>query len=245
MCIRDSLLLPGSALGVTTAVSAAKSDYLLGEVVQFSGQIDFSAGEVKQIDSATFTVSGNQGVSQALPLGPGTYTYPATNVTAVVTWTNIGAADGYGYGYNGYMALGSSVGSINYAIQWDAPIYLDPAPSYSLLPNTVLEFDVPTLTAPTLPAGLPDALPTLTDAFDLPALSEVDPNAPDPLPTLTALANAIPLSTAAVQGAPTELPNSGAVTDKVADIPTVTDDLIAGISSMPDSTAFISGISGM
>ena len=79
------LLLPGSALGVTTGVTAAKSDYLLGEMVKFSGQIDFAAGETKTIDSVTFTVTGNQGEPQILPVHPGTYTYPTTNVSAVVT----------------------------------------------------------------------------------------------------------------------------------------------------------------
>ena len=238
------ILFPGSALGLSTTVSADKSGYLLGELVQFTASVTFDEGEIKNINSVTLVVNGNQGVSQVLPLAEGTYSYPDNNLSVSVSWTDITAVSGYGgysYGYEGT----SASSKIDYAVTWDSPILLDPPPTYSLVPNTVVAFDVPQLSAAALPSGLPDPLPALTTGFDLPALAEVDPNAPDPLPSLTGLATALMLATDAVPGAPADLPDEGDITDKVADIPTVTDDLISGISVMPDSTAFITGITGM
>jgi hypothetical protein len=234
-------LFPGSALGISTNISADRSTYLLGELVQFTASMTFNEGEIKNINSVTLVVNGSQGLTKVLPVDEGTYSYPNDNLSVTVSWTDIATVAGYGgysYGYKG--TSGSSV--ISYAVVWDAPIMLNPAPTYSLVPNTAVLFDLPQLSSPTLPSGLPDPLPALTTGFDLPALLAVDPNAPDPLPTMTALTNQIPLNTTATAGAPTDLPDSGEISDTVGSIPTVIDDLISGVASMPSSTSFATGL---
>ena len=232
------LLFPGPAMGISSNVDPDKSSYLLGEIIQFDGEIGLSDGETKQISSVTLTVNGSQGFTQALPTAVGNYSYPANDLSVIVTWSGVSYSSGYAYGY-GYTGAGNAA-KIEYAISWDPPYLLDPPPTYSLAPNTVAQFDIPQATPPSLPAGLPDELPTLSTGFDIPAVSEVDQNAPDPLPTLTALANAIPLKTAAVQGAPGDLTSNQEISDVAFEIPTVTDDLVAGVSSAPDSTVLVS-----
>ena len=234
MAIATVLLFPGPAMGITTTVDPDKTSYLLGEKVVFDGQIDFSDGETKDITSVTLTVNGSQGFSQILPVYAGSYSLPTNNLEVLVTWSGIGYGYGYGYGYTG---TGNSA-KIEYQITWDAPILLTPPPTYSLAPNTVEVFDIPQATSPSLPAGLPDPLPTLTTGFDIPTLVAVDPNAPDSLPSLTALGTAIPLKSGASSG-PGDLAATGAVDDVAFEIPTVTDDLIAGVGSAPDSTALV------
>jgi len=234
-------LFPGSVLGISTYITADRSSYLLGELVNFTGSVTFDEGETKNLESVTLVVQGNQGVTKVLPVAEGTYDYPNDNLSVIVSWTDIDTVPGYGghaFGYRG--TSGSS--QINYAVIWDAPMVLDPAPSYTLVPNTTSLFDIPQLSAPTLPSGLPAPLPAVTTGFDLPALAAVDPNAPDPLPNLVALPNQIPLNTTATVGAPTDLPESGEITDTVGSIPTVTDDLISGVASMPSSTSFATGL---
>ena len=170
------LLFPGPAMGISSNVDPDKSSYLLGEIIQFDGEIGLSDGETKQISSVTLTVNGSQGFTQALPTAVGTYSYPANDLSVIVTWSGVAYSSGYAYGY-GYTGTGSSA-KIEYSISWDPPILLDPPPTYSLAPNTVAAFDIPQATPPSLPAGLPAELPTLSTGFDIPALSEVVPNAP-------------------------------------------------------------------
>ena len=122
------ILFPGSALGLATTVQADKSDYLLGEIINFTASLEFDEGEIKNLNSVTLAVNGNQGLSQSLPVAEGTYSYPDNNLDVTVAWTDITSVPGYGgyaYGYEGT----SASSKINYAVAWDAPILLDPAPT--------------------------------------------------------------------------------------------------------------------
>ena len=125
------LLFPGIAVGVTPSVGTDKTTYLLGETVNLPGSIAFAEGEILPISTVTLNISGPQPLNEVLPISPGHYEIPLSDLVVDVSWQNIGF--GYGYG-NSYKGLGSPA-MIDYDIAWTPDALLDPAPVFTLLPN--------------------------------------------------------------------------------------------------------------
>ena len=178
------LLFKDVALGITPSVDTDKVTYLLGEDIPVSGSIDFTQGEVLPITQVTLDISGPQSLQQTLPVSPGHYDYPDNNLSLDVLWQNIGFGYGYGYSYKG---LGSP-SAITYDVTWDAPILKDPAPVFSLVPQTTAAFNIPSLPpAPEPTPGGPVDLPSATELFSIPQVDVPGPapGAPAELPTVT------------------------------------------------------------
>ena len=178
------LLFPGIAVGVTPSVGTDKTTYLLGETVNLPGSIAFAEGEILPISTVTLNISGPQPLNEVLPISPGHYEIPLSDLVVDVSWQNIGF--GYGYG-NSYKGLGSPA-MIDYDIAWTPDALLDPAPVFTLLPNTDTLWDVPTLPPPPTPTpGGPQPLPDATELFSIPqvAVPGPAPGAPAELPTVT------------------------------------------------------------
>ena len=215
--------------GVDLAIGPAdKGSYLLGETVHIPGAAEFTEVDPAQAQ-VTLHIDGPQPVTQSLPLVPGTYTYPDNNLVVAV------GSEAFNFGGT-LPGAGSTLPPgqgtrITYDFDWTPPLFLDPPPDYSVvpdvnqafpiplatptpgpnngglvaLPNTVEKFQIPLVGTPE--PGQPSALPGVDVAFAIPVIPTPTPEAgaPDPLPAVTA-AFAIPL-------APTPVPDPGAPPD--------------------------------
>ena len=181
----------------------------------------------------------------------GTYSYPANNLEVTVTSNSITESSGTLPG--GTLPAGTPCDcvSLTYSIVWSPPIFIDPAPEFSLIPQVTQSFAIPIVTPTavageeglsTLPdtvhkfpiplvgtpeAGQPAALPGGESAFAIPVVPTPvpDPNAPDALPSLTT-AFAVPV-------VPTATSEAGAP----ADLPTVTEAFDVPMAATPTAEA--------
>ncbi|MDO8531254.1 MAG: hypothetical protein Q7T26_03655 [Dehalococcoidia bacterium] len=153
-----ALILPSVAAGVSASLATNASSYVLGSTISLPASVDVGTGEFTKVSSATLTITGPQPVTKSLPTTPVTSQNLGDGVTATVTYVNLLAADGTGYGYpsagSGYVGNASGA-KINYAITWQPPVFLNPPP-------------------PTPPPSLPSRNELFTvpfdDTFDSPIL---------------------------------------------------------------------------
>ena len=171
------LLAPSSAAGISVTVSPSASDFVVGQTINLSGSVSLGDAEFNRLTSVDLVIAGPQGCTAELPLNTDPYSTTAIVdqvvscspsgsgiLTVDVTYSGISVVDGYRYGYgygDGLLGSGSSA-SVAFNIDWTPPAFLDPAPLFTLLPNSSSLFSVPVIPVPTLAAGLPDELPTLT-----------------------------------------------------------------------------------
>lgn len=198
-------------LELTASLSRSKSTYLLGEIVNLSANITFESG------TATLGISGPQPQTFTLPVSPGSYNYPAQNLRLEVTYSTTA-----GYGY---------------AIRWTPPIFKDPAPQYSVIPDKTEAFSVPTLPPPSPPApGGPSALPDSTLVFSIPSIPAPEAEAGAP-PELGQTSVAFDIPTVEVEGAAAGAPLPLPTTTQAFDVPTVSvPSAPSGVETLPAST---------
>jgi len=225
------LLFPGGVKGISLSIQDDEpaGGYLLGSTIELSGSVALNDSEFIQVQSVGVVIDGPQPCSATMPLDEGTNQVvdcsPAGSgeLSIDVEYSNVaygfgflGYGYGYGYGY-GFNGVGDSA-VLDYTVNWTPPIFLDPAPEYTLLPATGPSFDIPQITLPERDPNLPDDMPAITSLFSIPPIESVDPNAPDGLPSLEILANRIPLATSGDPD-PAEMPTLTALAN---DIPTAT-----------------------
>ena len=249
-CSSRGLVVADPAFEVVVG-TASKASYLLGEKVEIPGSVEFADMDPSQAE-VTLVIDGPQPVAQPLPVIQGTYSYPANNLEVTVSSKSVSSTIGTLPG--GSLPGGPVEGTrIEYGFEWTPPMFLDPAPEYTLLPELTQAFPIPVVTPTPLPGvegladlpatvekfpiplvgtpepGQPSALPGVELAFAVPVIPTPSPapDAPDPLPALTA-AFAIPL-------APTPVPEQGAPPD----LPTLTEafDVPAAATPTPESGA--------
>ncbi|MFC1999233.1 hypothetical protein ACFLXE_00555 [Chloroflexota bacterium] len=140
--------------------------YLLGEWIDFYGEVTLTEGEVADITGVTFVADGPEAVTRILPLEEGIHEYrvppsnPEVNLIVIVTWINVvgsgtGSGYGYGYGYDYNFVGGTGGGRITYEIMYRPPYMLTDPPAE--LPDSDLAWEVPDvtgLTAGKKPQGL-------------------------------------------------------------------------------------------
>jgi hypothetical protein len=217
----------GVAIGLLASITPTDQEsYLLGETVTFSGSVDFTSEDP---DDATVTIyiDGPQPITQVVPTLAGVYSYSENNLTVTVTREG-------SFGYGGY---GVVTGTINYDVEWAAPVFLSPPPVFKVIPNyevafpipvpaatptptpggpvqlsdTTLAFSVPMLPTPPPAEGAATDLPGVDEAFDIPLLPTPEPSGIAELPA-TEVAFTVPLP-------PTPEPDPTAPDD----LPTVTE----------------------
>jgi hypothetical protein len=117
---------------------ADKASYLLGKTVSISGYADFWEGTPPGA-SLSLIIYGPQPTTLPLSIAPGIHLYPEINLEVSVS------------------SLSSTLPStlpliwdsrIEYRIRWIPSIFLDPAPSYTLIPETTQAFSLPMYTPP-------------------------------------------------------------------------------------------------
>ena len=221
---------------------ADKVSHLLGETVRIPGYVDFGATDPSTAD-VTLMIDGPQPATHTLPVIAGTYSFPSDNLDVTVSSQTVTSTFG---------TLPPVEGTrLDYQIEWTPPIFLDPPPAYSLIPETVQAYSIPVATPTAAPGndglmalpdteekfavplvgtpapGQPSALPGTDLAFQIPVIPTPTPapGAPDPLPAVTA-AFAVPL-------APTPVPEQGAPPD----LPTLTEAFDVPVAATPTPEA--------
>ena len=205
---------------ISLAVDQPSTAYLLGQTVVFTGTVDFTADESATITAVQLINStGPQALSIGLPVAdtfgvfipvsgaPGTLTVKVDFSDVSVVGGTLpggslpGTLPGSTLPVGGNFKGASGGGTITYTANWTPPVFLTPAPVFTLVPSTDVEFAIPQLTAPTeatgvkLPSselkfaiptvGAPNitALPSVTSTFDIPTVS-VSTNANTSLPNI-------------------------------------------------------------
>jgi uncharacterized protein YjiK len=248
------------------------NQYLLGQPIKWAGSLDFADGEEATVHQVRLVVDGSQPLNVSLPLQPGTHDLSSRpgvkgNLTAVVTYNNIqqfggtipppGTLPGSTLPGGGQFKGVGAGAKIAYDITWIPPVFLDPAPEFTLipdvdvlypipqipgpppqtgtvLPQTELKFSIPVIGAPT-----GTALPSSDHVFDIPQVT-VTSTAPESLPDLPATTASFNIPSVSVDPAPTgvlKFPDS----TNAFDIPQLTvDSAPAGVPNVPDTTrAFV------
>ena len=174
-----------------------KSSYLLGETVRIPGSVEVFDAAPGDAD-VTLRIDGPQPATQTLPVSPGVYTYPDKNlevtVSSSVVSSTIGTLPGGGPG-DGTL--------VEYDVAWTPPLFLDPAPEFTILPETTDVYPIPAVVPDPLPgeAGIDD-LPSTVSMFDIPTVGQPAPGQPSALPGAD-MAFAVPV-------VPTPTPGAGA-----------------------------------
>ena len=175
---------------VPFAVSLQSGDgqtsYYLGERVPFSGVAEFLRTDVDNgTAQVTLDISGPLNVSQALAVTAGTYSYPANDLEVIVTTEDIAGSSGEIPG--GTLPTGTSCACVRltYDIVRSAPIFVDPAPVFTLIPAVDALFGIQVVTPTALAGveGLQD-LPTTVEQFQIPLVGTPEAGAPSALPNV-------------------------------------------------------------
>ncbi len=203
------------------SLSADSSQYILGQTVVFTGSLAFADGETAAVSRVRLlNTQGPQSLDIDLPVADtaGLFIDISTEVSGTllvdVSLVNIaslggtlpggtlpGTAPGTSLPSGGNFTGLSGGGSIDYVAEWTPPVLLEPAPVFTLIPETDSLFTIPLLTPPvqgsgtvlpssdlnfTVPTvGAPSgtALPDAAYAFDVPTVT-VGTNATTSLPDL-------------------------------------------------------------
>ena len=161
--------------------TASKASYLLGEKVEIPGSVEFADMDPSQAE-VTLVINGPQPVAQPLPVIQGTYSYPANNLEVTVSSKSVSSTIGTLPG--GSLPGGPVEGTrIEYGFEWTPPMFLDPAPEYTLLTELTQAFPIPVVTPTPLPGveGLAD-LPATVEKFPIPLVGTPEPGQPSALP---------------------------------------------------------------
>ena len=202
-------------------LSIGSSTYILGQPIDFNGIVDFADQEEATIHQVQLNVSGPQGMTVLLPVAAGTFdlsNQPGVtgSLIVTVTFTNVSAIS-VGTLPSGTLPGGTLPGTtipgsgqfkgdaagarITYLVTWTPTVFLDPAPVFTLVPQTETLFSIPTLTPPATTTGtvLPNtdleftipvvgaptgaALPAVGSTFTIPTVS-ISTNATTTVPDL-------------------------------------------------------------
>ena len=200
----------------------ASNQYLLGQTIVFEGTVQFADQEEAGISKVRLVNVGNspQPLNVQLPVAstggvfidfsevvPGTLLVKATFIDVdgiVVGGSSLGGSLGSSLGgsLGGQNLAGSgdfkgvsSSAKIEYVIQYTPPVFLDPAPNFTLIPSTDDVFAIPLLSTPSAAAGT--KLPDVDQKFVIPTVgaptfAAVLPNASSTfnIPTVTVSTNA-------------------------------------------------------
>ena len=152
-----------------------KSSYLLGDTVRIPGSAQFAETGVSQLE-ATLIIDGPQPVVQSLPVEPGSYSFPETDLDVTVNVERVPTSGG--------TLPGQSDTRIDYEFDWSPPLFLDPPPDYSLIPDAVAAFGIPLVTPTPVPGqeGFVD-LPDTIERFEIPLVGMPEPGKPVALPS--------------------------------------------------------------
>ncbi|MDP7627890.1 MAG: hypothetical protein QF530_08275, partial [SAR202 cluster bacterium] len=184
--------LPNTLPG-TLPSTGTSTNYIVGQVVSFSGSIAFAANEQQSLNQIRLVNdSGPQALDVTLPLAatsdyitltdssiPGTIEVKVThtNITASYAYSTLGtmgntipgtlpSSDASGAWAGGTFKGLSGGGSITFDVKWSPGIFLDPRPDFTLIPDTDLAFEIPTLPTPVAVSGT--ALPSTTAVYTIP-----------------------------------------------------------------------------
>ena len=194
------MVAAGSTFDVTIEQSG-KNAHLLGETVRWSGSVEFLDGDPAGA-AVTLIIDGPQPVTQTLSVVPGSYTFPENDLVVTVDSLNVTSS-------NSTLPGGAAI-RIDYDIEWTPPILLDPAPDFTLVPETTEAFAIPLATPATGPGGGLVPLPDTEEMFAVPLVGTPEAGQPSALPGAD-LAFAVPV-------VPTPTPEAGAADP----LPTVT-----------------------
>ena len=210
----------------------SSNQYLLGQTIVFEGTVEFADQEEAAISKVRLVNVGSspQLLDVQLPVDstggqfidfsevvPGTLLIKATFIdvdTVVVGGTTLGGSLGSSLGgsLGGQNLAGSgdfkgvtANAEIQYVVQYTPPVFLDPAPAFTLIPSTDDVFSIPLLSTPSAEAGtkLPSVdlkfaiptvgaptfaavLPNASSTFNIPTVA-VSTNASSGLPALHSL----------------------------------------------------------
>ena len=216
---RDSIQGVGSNADIS--LSADESQYILGQTVVFTGSLAFADGETAAVSRVRLlNTQGPQALDLALPVSDtaGQFIDISSQVSgtllADISLNNVtslggtlpggtlpGNAPGTALPSGGNFTGLTGGWSIDYVVKWTPPVLLEPAPVFTLIPQTDSLFSIPLVTPPVqgsgtiLPAsdlnftvptvGAPTgtALPQAEFAFNVPTVT-VGTNATTSLPDL-------------------------------------------------------------
>jgi hypothetical protein len=197
--------------------ATGNNKFYLGQTIHWTSSLAFADQEFATLHQVELIVSGPQGFTSTLPTLEGTYTLTGFNIkgTLIVTVTHTGietvaagtTLPGGGTlpgatlpGSGRYKGVGAGA-KITYSIDWTPPVFLDPPPAFTLIPDVELLFSIPKLppaatttdtllpatdqkfTIPVVGAPTGTTLPSLDLFFTIPTLS-VSSNAATTTPDL-------------------------------------------------------------
>ncbi len=177
------------------------SQYLLGQTIKFNGSLDFTNGEEILLHGVRLrTTNGPQGLDVFLPVSEGQHdissltTSSADTLIVTVSYTNVTYGGAGGGTLPGGTIPGSTIpgsgeftgtgvgAAINYDIEWNPGIMLDPQPVFTLIPSIEELFSIPVIPTP-IPPNPADVLPNTTQQYAIPIVGA--PNG-TPLPNTEA-----------------------------------------------------------
>lgn len=242
------LLNRGVISGLTTdsdvSLSTATSTHLLGQTIVFNGSLVFDTEEVASLVSVTLkNTSGPQGLEVVLPTADTFDQF--VDLSSEVSGTLLVKIDfdgvtGEVWGStlpfstlpgSGTFKGSTAGGTIDYEIHWTPPVFLDPPPTFTLIPLTDTEFVIPVIAPPATTTGT--KLPASDLVFQIPTVGAPDITA---LPSVTSTVD-IPLVTISTNAATTTPSLPGLTyTNGGFDVPTVSVPT-SSVNSFPDSSA--------
>ena len=176
---RDSIQGVGSNADIS--LSADESQYILGQTVVFTGSLAFADGETAAVSRVRLlNTQGPQALDLDLPVSDtaGQFIDISSQVSgtllADISLNNVtslggtlpggtlpGNAPGTALPSGGNFTGLTGGGSIDYVVKWTPPVLLEPAPVFTLIPQTDSLFSIPLVTPPVQGSG------TILPASDL------------------------------------------------------------------------------
>ena len=216
---RDSIQSVASDTDIS--LSADESQYILGQTLVFTGSLAFADGETAAVSRVRLlNTQGPQGLDIDLPVADTADDFIdiSTEVSGTllvdISLNNVVSlggtlpggtlpdpAPGTSLPSGGNFTGLAGGGSIDYVVKWTPPVMLDPAPVFTLIPQTDSLFSIPLVappvqasgtilpasdlnfTVPTVGAPTGTALPQAEFAFNVPTVT-VETNATTSLPDL-------------------------------------------------------------
>lgn len=257
--------LPAGTLPVST------TDHLLGQPVKWVGNLEFADGEEATIHQVRLVVDGPQPMDVSIPIAPGHYDIDSgdnPDVSGVlsldVSYFGVDQLGGtlpintdlpFSTLGGGGQFKGTGLGArISYDITWIPPVFLDPAPVFTLIPEADILFPIPQLAVPedgigtvlpetdlkfpipTIGAPTGTVLPDADELFDIPTVT-ISSTAPSELPDLPATTAGFNIPTVSVGAAPSGVSHNFPDSTAAFDVPSLsTGSAPSGVPDLNDTT---------
>lgn len=168
--------------------ATGSNEFFLGQTIHWTSTLAFADQELATLRQVLLVVSGPQGFSAVLPTAQGTWPVTGNSIKGTLTVkvshrgiTNLSCGEQPDSGCGSLPDPGTLPGAgrfkgvgagamITYSIDWTPPVFLDPRPTFTLIPDTEVLFSIPTLPPP--PVVSETQLPATDQKFTIPTVGK-------------------------------------------------------------------------